>query len=613
MREDLLEIYERELAYLRQLGGEFAEKYPRIASRLLLENDRCEDPHVERLIESFAFLASRIHLRLDDDLSEVTSALLQLIYPHYLRPLPAMSVAEFQVDRTQGKQTAGVVIPRGTQLSTRRTVEGMPCRFRTAYPVQLFPFSVAECTWRQPEQIAAPVRVPGAVAVLRVLFRAHENITLAGLNLTDLQFYLAGDNTVTLNLYELLSRDCVRIALRHPKHPQRVVDLPVSALQPCGFAEDESLLPYSKRSFDGHRLLQEYFSFPEKFLFFRLAGLDAMAGLPASDEVECLIYISRFERYERSQVLEVGVSASTLRLGCTPIINLFPHTAEPILLSHATHEYRVVPDMRHQHFMEVFSIDRVLATSPSRRITTPIDPLYAFRFQTLSANQGVFWHGVRRYSPLEERQPSEMYLSTVDLDGVLSEPNAEVLTIQCTCSNHDLPSRLNFGSSTEGDFDAEGYGVVQSIRALHRPTASHDPPRGKGQMWRLISQLSLNHLSLSEGGLPALQEILRLHNFSESPYLETQIGSITGLCSKRHFALVRGEQGSVPVRGTRVELQLDERQFAGGGAFLFSAVLDRFLGLYASLNSFSQLSVSTNLRKEVLGEWIPRAGNRPLL
>ena len=154
---------------------------------------------------------------------------------------------------------------------------------------------------------------------------------------------------------------------------------------------------------------------------------------------------------------------------------------------------------------------------------------------------------------------------------------------------------------------------MQSIRALHRPTASHEPPRSKGQMWRLISQLSLNHLSLSETGLPALQEILRLHNFSGAPHLETQIGSISGLASRRQFALVRGEQGSTPVRGTRVEMQMDERQFAGGGAYLFAAVLDRFLGLYASLNTFSQLSVTTNLRKEALGEWQPRAGYRPLL
>jgi type VI secretion system protein ImpG len=584
MREDLLEVYERELAYVRQLGAEFAGKYPRVASRLLLEEDRCEDPHVERLIESFAFLAARVHLRLEDDLSEVTSALLQLIYPHYLRPLPAMSVAEFQVDPTQGKQSAGIVIPRGTPLVTKRKVESMPCRFRTSYPVELWPMTVAEAAWRQPEQITSPMRAPGAVAVLRILLRGGE----------------------------LLSRNCMRIVARHPRHPQKSVELDARNLEPCGFDEEESVLPYTRQSFDGYRLIQEYFSFPEKFLFFRLGGLEALQALPASDEVEILIYISRFDRPERSQALEVGVNASTMRLGCTPIVNLFAHTAEPILLSHNNYEYRIVPDTRHQSMMEVFSVDAVLATSPSRRMTTPIDPLYAFRFQSISANRGVFWHSIRRYSPLGDRQPSDVYLSLVDLDGEFSEPNAEVLTAQCTCSNHDLPSRLSF-NAIDGDFDAEGFGAVQNIRALHRPTASYDPPRGKGQMWRLISQLSLNHLSLSEGGLPALQEILRLHNFSASPQLETQIGSITGLSSHRHFALVRGEHGSSPARGTRVQMQLDERQFSGGGAFLFAAVLDRFLGLYASMNSFCQLSVNTSLRKEALGEWKPRAGNRPIL
>ncbi|MGI4853958.1 MAG: type VI secretion system baseplate subunit TssF [Janthinobacterium lividum] len=612
MREDLLNLYERELAYVRQMGAEFAGKYPRVASRLLLEEDRCEDPHVERLIESFAFLAARVHLRLEDDLSEITSALLQLVYPHYLRPLPAMSIAEFQVDPAQGKQSAAFVVPRGTALVTKRKVEGMPCRFRTCYPVQLWPMTVAECGWRAPEAISSPLRVPGAVAVLRILLRAGEDISLADAGLDKLVFYLAGNSAVTLNLYELLSSKCMRIVLRHPSRPDKPVELDSGMLQPCGFDEEESLLPYSRQSFDGYRLIQEYFSFPEKFLFFRLSGLEAIRALAATDQFEVLLYIARFDRPERAQALEVGVSASTLRLGCTPIVNLFAHTAEPMLLSHTNYEYRVVPDMRHQHMMEVFSVDSVLATSPSRRMTTPIDPLYAFRFQSTSATRGVFWHNIRRYSPLGEDRPSDMYLSLVDIDGELSEPDAEVLTAKCTCTNHDLPSRLTFNAS-DGDFDAEGYGVVQHIRAIHRPTASCEPPRGKGQLWRLISQLSLNHLSLSEGGLSALQEILRLHNFTTSPQLETQIGSITGLTSQRHFALVKGEHGSSPARGTRVELQVDERQFSGGGAYLFGAVLDRFLGLYSSMNSFCQLSITTNLRKEALGEWPARAGNRPLI
>ncbi len=613
MREELLEYYERELAYMRQLGAEFGSKYPRVASRLLLEPDRCEDPHVERLIESFAFLAARIHLRLEDDLSEATAALLQLVYPHYLRPLPAMSIAELQADPTQGKQSAGITVPRGTPLVTKRTVEGMACRFRTAYPVELWPITVSDCVWRQPEQITSPLRVPGAVGCLRVLLQAGQDISLQALPMRSLQFYLSGESAVVLTLFELMSRNCIRIVLRNPKRPaSKAVEIAPGDLQACGFEEDESLLPYSHRSFDGYRLLQEYFSFPEKFLFFRLRGLEAMHAVEPTDELEILLYFSRFERAERFQTLEVGISASTLRLACTPIINLFTHAAEPILLTQAQHEYRIIPETRHQHKMEVFSVDSVLATSPSRRATTPIDPLYAFRFQSLSANRGVFWHATRRFSPFQERTPSEIYIALVDLNGELSEPNAEVLTVHCTCSNHDLPSRLSFNAS-DGDFEAEGFGILSRVRALHRPTPSLEPPRGKGQLWRLISQLSLNHLSLTEGGLPALQEILRVHNFSESSHLQTQIGGLIGLSSKRHFALVRSNDGASPARGTRVELQLDERQFAGSGAYLFCAVLDRFLGSYASLNSFCQLSVTSTLRKEVLGEWPPRAGNRALL
>ncbi|MDT7817947.1 MAG: type secretion system protein ImpG, partial [Acidobacteriaceae bacterium] len=185
-------------------------------------------------------------------------------------------------------------------------------------------------------------------------------------------------------------------------------------------------------------------------------------------------------------------------------------------------------------------------------------------------------------------------------------------TVHCTCSNHDLPSRLSFGVP-EGDFEAVNFAGIQRIRALHRPTASLDPPAGKGQLWRLISQLSLNYLSLGEEGLAALQEILRIHNFSESSQVESQVAGLVAMRSKRHFAIMRADYGNTPARGTRVEIELDERQFANGGAYLFASVLERFLGSYVSMNSFCQLRADSNLRKEGLGTWMPRAGSRVLL
>lgn len=613
MREELLEYYERELAYLRQLGGKFAEKYPRVASRLLLEPDRCDDPHVERLLEAFAFMAARVHLRIDDDFPEVTSALLGIVAPHYLRPIPSMSVVECQVDPEQGKQTAGQTMPAGTLLSTKRLVDGQPCRFRTAYPVDLWPFSVSGCEWRQPERLADPVRMPGAVGVLRVKLECARDVLFNQFNPGKVAFHLAGESNVVHTLYELLCRNCIAILVRNPQQRGgKTVSIPLPQLRAMGFDEEEALLPYPRRSFDGYRLLQEYFVFPEKFLFFELSGLDAIAEAGCGGEAEILFCFSRFERPERNQDLETGVSARTLRMGCTPVVNLYSQVAEPILVSHARHEYLVIPNARRQETTEIHSIDEVMAANTSRRESVPLDPLYSYRYQARNDSNHAYWHAIRRRNELGEREPSSMYLSLVDVDGALTEPNAEVLTVRCSCSDFDLPSRLPFGLD-EGDFAAEEFPAVRQITALRRPTPSYDPPKAKGQLWRLVSQLSLNYLSLTAEGSASLQEILRLHNFTDSSYLENQIGGIVQLDSKPHFAIVRSVYGDLPARGTRVEIEFDEGQFVGGGVYLFANVLDRFLGSYTSINSFCQLAARSSQRKEPLGEWSPKAGYKPLI
>jgi type VI secretion system protein ImpG len=613
MREELLEYYERELAHLRQLGGQFAEKYPRVASRLLLEPDRCDDPHVERLLEAFAFMAARVHLRVDDDFPEVTSALLGIVQPHYLRPIPSMTVVECQLDPEQGKQTAGLHIPAKTQLATKRTVDGLACRFQTAYPVELWPFSLNECEWRQPERLADPVRVPGTAGVVRMRLQCSRDVSFNQFRIGRLVFHLTGETNVVHTLYELFCRNCISILVRDPQHRgSKVVSISPSQLRAMGFGEEEALLPYPRRSFDGYRLLQEYFTFSEKFLFFELSGLEAIAEAGCSDQAEILFCFSRFDRPERHQDLEIGVLPRTLRLGCTPVINLFSHVAEPILVTHTKHEYQVIPDVRHQDTTEIFSIDEVMASNTTRRESIQINPLYSYRFQARKESGRAYWHAVRRMNVLGEREPSTIYLSLVDVDGIMTEPDAEVLTVRCSCSNFDLPSRLPFGLE-EGDFLAEEFPVVKQITALRRPSPSYDPPTAKGQLWRLVSQLSLNYLSLIEEGLTSLQEILRLHNFTDSSYLENQIGGITGLASRPHFAIMQSIYGNVPARGMRVELEFDERQFVGGGVYLFANVLDRFLGSYTSINSFCQLAARTNQRKEMLGEWPPKAGSKPLI
>jgi len=264
--------------------------------------------------------------------------------------------------------------------------------------------------------------------------------------------------------------------------------------------------------------------------------------------------------------------------------------------------------------MEIYRIEEVVATNPRLRQSVVLEPMLAYRYQTRKRADQAFWTARRSHNELGEREPSTISISTVDLIGAFTEPETDVLVVKALCSNFDLPSNSSFpfGSET-GDFDAVGFAVAKTVTALHRPTPTVQPPSGRGYFWRLISLLSLNYLSLVEGGRQALQEILRLHNMMESAPNENQVGAIVDLKSRPGFTLVESAYGHIPARGIQVEITFDEQQFAGSGLYLFASVLDRFLGSYASVNSFSQLTAHSTLRKEPLGKWAPRSGTQDLL
>jgi type VI secretion system protein ImpG len=358
--------------------------------------------------------------------------------------------------------------------------------------------------------------------------------------------------------------------------------------------------------------LQEYFAFPEKFFFLELEGLEALSGAGFGGKIEILFLISPFERNERQQTLETAVSAKSFRLNCTPVINLFPLTAEPILLDQTRFEYSVVPDARRRGALEIFSVDEVLSSNPQTQEIRQFEPFFSHRHAAQQDKKQMFWNASRRPSGRANDDGTEIWLTLADLSGKPVHPDVDALTVRCTCSNRDLPAKLPFGRE-RGDFELEGASAIQRIVALRKPTATLRPPLGKGLLWRLISQLSLNYLSLVEEGKESLQEILRLYNFSDSTYLDKQVAGIVRVDSQRHFARVVSENGISFVRGTKVEIEMDEEQFVGGGVYLFAAVLEYFLGMYASMNSFSQLVVRTPQRKEVLKQWPPRAGHAILL
>ena len=613
MRDDLLLYYERELTFLRQMGAEFAVKYPKVASRLVMEPDKCEDPHVERLLEAFAFLTARVHLKIDDEFPEITEGLLSILHPHYLRPIPSMSVAEFQVEPSQAPPEGGLKLERGAVLNSR-PVNGVPCKFRTCYDLTFWPVEVTEAEWKTPDRLQPPVKSADAVAAVRVVLRCPGELTFAKLGLSSLRFYLNGESNLVHTLYELLCNQCTHIIMRDlsPKSKAQPVILTGDALRPVGFGEDEGMLPYARRSFVGYRLLQEYFCFPQKFFFLDLTGLERICESGFGGQVEVLFMISPFERGERRQMLELGVSAKTFRLGCAPIVNLFAQTAEPILLSHMRYEYPIVPDVSRRRGSEVFEITEVQSANPQSGEVVRFEPFYSYRHGSNRATTQAFWRASRRASGRRDDECTEVFLSLVDLSSRPVRPNVEALVVRTVCTNRDLPSRLPFGNEA-GDFELEGAVPVKRIVALIKPTDALRPPVGKDSMWRLVSQLSLNYLSLVENGREALQEILRLYNFAESTHFEKQIQGLVALASRRHFARVISDDGVVFARGTQVEMEFDEEQFVGGGVYLFASVLEHFLGLYVSMNSFSQLRVRTRQRKEVLRQWPPRAGQKILL
>ncbi|HKR11888.1 MAG TPA: type VI secretion system baseplate subunit TssF [Pyrinomonadaceae bacterium] len=624
MRDDLRGYYERELIFLRQMGAEFAEKYPKIASRLQLEAERCEDPHVERLIEAFAFLAGRVRLKADDEFPEITESFLNVLYPHYLAPIPSMAIVQFGA--RAGTLTTGYTIPRDTGLYSQ-PIKETPVRFRTGYPTTLWPIEVKSATLQSMDPV--DTRGKWREAVLKLKLSCLNDTALSTLHVGDtqrpiesLRFYLNGDPQLVYPLYEMLFNHTTRVELRPgvPGPSKRTQDLrglkaspvimPPSALAQAGFEADELMLDYPARSFWGYGLLSEYFAFPEKFLFFDVKGLDLAAQAGFGPRFEIHIHL-------RDVTPPPGApNAETFQLGCAPVINLFKTTAEPIRLTGLQHEYHLIPDVRRQLALEVYSVDSVVADDPQLGRSREFQPFYSFRHAYEQETDRTFWYASRRPSPRPDDSGTELYLSLVDLGFNPHVPATSILTVHTTCTNRDLPERLPFGGKG-GTLEVEGAAPVSGVRLLTKPTPTLRPPPRRGTQWRLISHLTLNHLSLvnsGRGGTPdALQEILFLYDLTGSPVARKQVLGISSVTSRPAVRQTGSRIGSGFVRGLETTIEFDEEQYVGSGLFLFATILERFLGLYASINSFNQLVVKTRQTEGVLKQWPPRAGQQIVL
>ena len=613
MSQDLYGYYERELIFIRQFAQEFARRYPAAAGRLLLEPNRSVDPHVERLMEGFALLAGRVHQKLDDEFPELTEAMLGVLYPHYLAPVPSMAIVQFDLDHERGQFPDGFLVPPRSPLRAT-PVADVACRFRTAYPVRLWPVEVAEArVFTPPFHGDFPPPPPGAAAAVRIRLVARGGHTLGDLSSLDrLRFFLSGESQVVATLYEFLFNRSLQVVLRSPDGTTSVTLDPAECLAQVGFGRDEGVLPYPEQSFVGYRLLTEFFSFPAKFHFLDLLCLDRIREAKILDRLDVIIYLSR-----AATNIEQGVDAGTFRLGCTPIVNLFEQTAEPIALTQARHEYRIVPDVATPHGSEVFSVDSVVGLDPVSRSSTEYYPFYSFQHGATREDRRAFWQASRRPSTRDDRG-TEVYLRLLDLEFHPRLPAESTLVVRTTCTNRDLPGRLQHAGDRL-EFQLESAAPLRRISCVRLPTTPSRPAQRRGLHWSLISHLNLNHLSLGDQdlGRQSLQELLRLYAAIDSEAGGTAaaahrqiIEGVGAVASRRVVNWLDAPEASGFCRGVEVTIDFDEAKFVGTGLFLFASVIERFLGLYVSINSFTQLVARTRAGQEVLKAWPPRAGDR---
>jgi type VI secretion system protein ImpG len=612
--EQLLPYYERELGYLRRNLRDFAERYPKIAGRLLISGEVCEDPHIERMIESFALLNGRIAKRLDDDYPEFTEALFEVLYPHYLRPFPSCSIARMDFGGAAKQQTGASTITRGTQLTTR-PVRGAACTFRTVYPVSVAPLALTDASFAAIIRCPEAVRLPGgASAGISLTLSATGEQAPGQVQLPKLRVFIDGEPSFCAALRDALFMRTVA-AYAEGDRNGRWVQLNAIPIHAAGFEDDDALIDFPARSHPAYRLLTEYFCFPEKFNFFDIGLADLNAALPAGTRSLTLhLALSGLRADSNTARMLETLSTHNVLLGCTPVVNLFRQKGEPIRLTHTSASYPVLADARRAFAYEVQAIDSVslVRQTPQGESIVQFQPFYSLRHAQAADSNGHYW-AMRRDETLAEKSPGfETQIAIVDVDFDPAAVETDTLNLELTCTNRDLPSQLAYGQRG-GDLFLEGGSSVRSISFLRKPSNSYRFEHGRGTHWRLISHLSLNHLSLTADGVDAFREMLALYDLPRSASSQRQIGGVNSIEQKPASAWLPGNPFTCLVRGVEVRLTIDEEAFIGSGIHAFAHLVERFLALYVHANSFTKLTIVSHKTGEDLFTCSPRSGDLSLL
>jgi type VI secretion system protein ImpG len=590
--EQLLPYYERELGLFRQYTREFSSRYPKAAGRLLIAGETCEDPHIERLIQSVALLTARVAKRLDDAYPQFTHSLLDTLYPHYLRPFPSCSIVRIAADAAPGgSQLAQLVhVPRGTVLRSQ-PVQGVACKFTSAYDVTLAPLAITQLHFSPIIDAPPGLRLPdGASALLSIQFTSSsDNYHLDQPGFASLRLFADGEPSVRAALLDAVFLRGAGAYVALDEHgPWLAVD--GTPLAPAGYAEDDALIPFSSRSHPALRLLTEYFAFPEKFHFIDINWSSLAALLPKQCRQFTLHLPLQGVRSDSHEArLLSGVSPGNLLLGCTPVVNLFAKSGVPIRLTHTEPDYALLADATHAFAYDIHSIDAVSLVrkdEAGERLSTFL-PLYS-SLQGAQAEHGQYWLARRDEAVAAISPGHEMRLSLIDPQFSPGSAACATVSTQLLCSNRDLPTQLHYGLPG-GDLLAEDVPDGIPARFLRKPSPSMRFLADTH--WRLIAHLSLNYSSLTQSGLGEFQKMLSLYDLPRSPSTQRLIQGIVTL----DHGSTRAWMPTVPfptlMPGIAIRLGIDEQAFVGCSLYIFAQVLQRYFALNSQLNCFSQLTL----------------------
>jgi type VI secretion system protein ImpG len=622
MDRRLLHHYNAELSHLRRMGQEFAREFPKVASGLAIDVTPCPDPYVERLLEGFAFLAARVQLKMEAEFPRFTQALLESVYPHYLAPTPSMTVVRMTPDLNEGSLAQGFEVPRNTLLRSNPVGRAStPCDFRTAHGVTLWPLRIAEAEYHTQDlaQLDLPAELR-ARAALRVRIESTAGLPMRALSLSSLTLHLAGDDPrVRSRLYEQLFSRATDLVVQTPSPRKRIREVVRDWRRPVGFDDESALLPFGARSFQGYRLLKEYFTLPERFLFVEVQGLRAAVDRCTENQLDLI-----FPFTAGDLDLERAVDARSFALFCTPAVNLFTREADRIHLTDGHFEHQVVPDRTRPLDFEVYQVRSVTGIGANSQEVREFAPFYLARdAEAEGGTSGYFgMHRVPRTPSERERRlgrrsvtypGSEVYLSLVDAHNSPLRSDLRQLAVRTFCTNRDLPLHLPPDAQFTWDVGAP----IESVQAITPPTAPRPSWAEGDTSWRLISHLCLNYLSLADtderAGAQALRELLRLYADLSEPQLRRQVEQ--GVRSVATRPLTRRVPTPGPItfaRGLEVTVLLEELAFEGTGVFVLAAVLERFFARYVSINSFTEMVLKTPERGEVM-RWPARIGQKNVI